>query len=86
MFVFYFVNFNHTSPYLFAGVGKTTVIKKVCEELKKKNLKIDGFFTEEVRSGRDRIGFDVVTMSGKRDILARARFISFVNLVIQSSL
>lgn len=41
-------------------------------------VKISGFYTEEVRGGRDggrgreaRIGFDVVTLSGERGRLAR---------------
>ncbi|XP_066553014.1 cancer-related nucleoside-triphosphatase isoform X2 [Amia ocellicauda] len=34
-------------------------------------IAIDGFYTEEVREGGRRIGFDVVTLSGKRGILSR---------------
>ncbi|KFM79386.1 Cancer-related nucleoside-triphosphatase-like protein, partial [Stegodyphus mimosarum] len=53
------------------GVGKTTVIKKSCELLKNKNVKYHGFFTEEVKRGRERVGFDVVTTEGNRSTLAR---------------
>ncbi|KAF8766732.1 cancer-related nucleoside-triphosphatase homolog [Argiope bruennichi] len=53
------------------GIGKTTAIRTVCELLKEKNVKFQGFFTEEVRNGRERIGFDIVTTSGKRGNLAR---------------
>lgn len=54
----------------------------MCEELTKKNLKIDGFFTEEVREGRERIGFDIVTLDGRREVLARTRLICFLVLVM----
>ncbi|XP_042302501.1 cancer-related nucleoside-triphosphatase [Sceloporus undulatus] len=53
------------------GIGKTTLIQKATEILKSSGLPIDGFYTEEVREGGRRIGFDVVTLSGKRGILSR---------------
>ncbi|XP_035227496.1 cancer-related nucleoside-triphosphatase homolog isoform X2 [Stegodyphus dumicola] len=52
-------------------VGKTTVIKKSCELLNSKSLKYHGFFTEEIKRGRERVGFDVVTTEGNRSTLAR---------------
>ncbi|GIX97985.1 cancer-related nucleoside-triphosphatase homolog [Caerostris extrusa] len=52
-------------------IGKTSVIRKACEILKEKNIEFQGFFTEEVKNGRERIGFDIVTTLGKRNILAR---------------
>ncbi|XP_004527079.2 uncharacterized protein LOC101462939 [Ceratitis capitata] len=54
------------------GVGKTTLVKKICDELRMSH-KVYGFITEEVRSEQafTRIGFDVVTLSGARCILAR---------------
>lgn len=55
------------------GVGKTTVIRKVLQLLPK-NLKVDGFFTEEVREGGERIGFQIVTLDGQRAWLARKGF------------
>ncbi|XP_071033999.1 cancer-related nucleoside-triphosphatase isoform X2 [Parasteatoda tepidariorum] len=54
------------------GVGKTTLIKKVCSKLKENDKHCEGFFTEEVRTGRERIGFDIVTLSEQRGNLARA--------------
>src|SRR4030042_3143717 len=51
------------------GIGKTTIIKKLCEKLPRESTQ--GFYTIEVRDGSERIGFDVVTLSGKRGILAR---------------
>ena len=56
------------------GVGKTTLVRKICEELiEKHKILCNGFYTEEVRdpTTRERIGFDVVTLNNKRGILAR---------------
>ncbi|NWQ90889.1 NTPCR triphosphatase, partial [Burhinus bistriatus] len=53
------------------GVGKTTLIQKVTQALKSSGVPIDGFYTEEVREGGRRTGFDVVTLSGKRGPLSR---------------
>ncbi|KAM8809024.1 cancer-related nucleoside-triphosphatase [Eudromia elegans] len=53
------------------GVGKTTLIQKATQALKSAGDSIDGFYTEEVREGGRRTGFDVVTLSGKRGPLSR---------------
>ncbi|KAG6932805.1 nucleoside-triphosphatase, cancer-related, partial [Chelydra serpentina] len=53
------------------GIGKTTLIQKATEALKSSGVPIDGFYTEEVREGGRRIGFDVVTLSGRRGTLSR---------------
>ncbi|PVD32322.1 hypothetical protein C0Q70_07755 [Pomacea canaliculata] len=53
------------------GVGKTTLVQKVCAALKENHILTQGFYTEEVRSGGRRTGFDVVTLSGNRGPLAR---------------
>ena len=53
------------------GVGKTTLIQFLANELGKDCA---GFYTEEVREGGKRVGFDVVTLSdseGGRGVLAR---------------
>uniref|UniRef100_A0A8C5ME80 Nucleoside-triphosphatase, cancer-related n=1 Tax=Leptobrachium leishanense TaxID=445787 RepID=A0A8C5ME80_9ANUR len=53
------------------GIGKTTLIQKASEVLTSSGISTEGFFTEEVRQGGRRIGFDVVTLSGKRGTLSR---------------
>ncbi|NXO00190.1 NTPCR triphosphatase, partial [Rhinopomastus cyanomelas] len=58
------------------GVGKTTLIQKVTQALKSSGVPIDGFYTEEVREGGRRTGFDVVTLSGKRGPLSRVSSVS----------
>jgi len=50
------------------GTGKTTLIKKIIGEL---NLDAGGFFTQEVREAGERIGFDILTLDGRRGMLAR---------------
>jgi len=53
------------------GCGKTTLIKGILKELK---IPAKGFFTEEMRKGGERIGFKIVTFSGKEGILAEKGF------------
>ncbi|MFN3420419.1 MAG: NTPase [Armatimonadota bacterium] len=55
------------------GVGKTTVIRKVLSLLPF-GLKFGGFFTEEVREGGERVGFQIVSTDGQRAWLARKGF------------
>ncbi|XP_048223744.1 cancer-related nucleoside-triphosphatase isoform X2 [Perognathus longimembris pacificus] len=53
------------------GVGKTTLIQKASRALQRSGVPVDGFYTEEVRQGGRRVGFDVVTLSGARGPLSR---------------
>ncbi|XP_057198321.1 cancer-related nucleoside-triphosphatase isoform X2 [Triplophysa rosa] len=53
------------------GVGKTTLVKKVCEAVVSAGVTINGFYTEEVRESGRRVGFDVVTVTGDRGRLSR---------------
>ncbi len=63
-----------------AGIGKTTLVRKVATDLQEKGISLQGFYTEEVRQhggggrggrGGPRIGFDVVSLDGQRGVLAR---------------
>uniref|UniRef100_A0A3P9NSH3 Nucleoside-triphosphatase, cancer-related n=1 Tax=Poecilia reticulata TaxID=8081 RepID=A0A3P9NSH3_POERE len=53
------------------GVGKTTLVQKACEALVSSGVGVEGFYTEEVREGGRRVGFDVVTLAGERGHLSR---------------
>lgn len=56
------------------GLGKTTVIIKLARELKND---VVGFYTEEIRKGSRRVGFELVSLaSGKRLPLAHVSFAS----------
>lgn len=59
--------------FLLAGVGKTTLVQKACEALVSSGAGVEGFYTEEVREGGRRVGFDVVTVTGVRGHLSRIR-------------
>jgi nucleoside-triphosphatase len=50
------------------GVGKTTLIKKLCEALKRFNPV--GFYTEEIREGGERKGFELISLNGRRGLLS----------------
>ncbi|XP_020216317.1 cancer-related nucleoside-triphosphatase homolog [Cajanus cajan] len=53
------------------GVGKTTLIMRVFESLKvNPSLKLQGFYTREVRRDGQRVGFEVVTLDGRTAPLA----------------
>ncbi|XP_042491572.1 cancer-related nucleoside-triphosphatase homolog [Macadamia integrifolia] len=54
------------------GIGKTTLVMRVLESLRtlNSNLKIQGFYTSEIRQGTERVGFEVVTLDGRRGPLA----------------
>ena len=50
------------------GVGKTTVLAAVARQLG--GRKLGGFLTEEIRPGRQRLGFDLVPFRGERRTMA----------------
>jgi nucleoside-triphosphatase len=55
------------------GSGKTTVITRLAELL---GGRAGGFYTAEIRQRGRREGFEIVTLSGKRAVLAHADFAS----------
>jgi nucleoside-triphosphatase len=50
------------------GLGKTTAIKRLAEELK--DLNPAGFYTAEIREGTVRQGFELVGLDGRRGLLS----------------
>lgn len=55
----------------YVGVGKTTIVQSICTSLKEKGITMAGFYTQELRRNRTRIGFDLVTLDGHQSPLAR---------------
>ncbi|CAD5335972.1 unnamed protein product [Arabidopsis thaliana] len=53
------------------GVGKTTLIMRVLDMMRvsNPNLKIQGFYTQEMRERGQRVGFQVVTLDGRTSYL-----------------
>jgi nucleoside-triphosphatase len=49
------------------GSGKTTLLRRVVARLERPSA---GFYTEEIRSGGVRQGFEIVTLDGRRGTLA----------------
>src|SRR3990170_3204199 len=49
------------------GCGKTTLIRETVRAL---GVSASGFYTEEVRAGGRRLGFDLITLDGRRACLA----------------
>ena len=49
------------------GIGKTTVIRTVLSGIK---IKAGGFYTQEMRRGGRRVGFDMKTLDGEKRVLA----------------
>uniref|UniRef100_A0A4W5KLT8 Uncharacterized protein n=1 Tax=Hucho hucho TaxID=62062 RepID=A0A4W5KLT8_9TELE len=51
-----------------SGVGKTTLVQKAYDDIVSSGVSVEGFYTQEIREGRRRVGFDVVTVTGQRVI------------------
>jgi nucleoside-triphosphatase len=54
------------------GCGKTTLVHRVVRELG--DLPFAGFYTEEIREGREQAGFALVSLDGERGVLSHVRF------------
>ncbi|MQL86561.1 hypothetical protein Taro_019088, partial [Colocasia esculenta] len=66
------------------GVGKTTLVMRVLESLRASHpdLRVRGFYTREVREGSQRVGFEVVTLDGRRGPLAVTSASRWVSAVL----
>ena len=53
------------------GCGKTTLIKRVVNNLSRR---AGGFYTEEIREGGVRVGFKLVTLAGREAVFAHVNF------------
>ena len=51
------------------GVGKTTVIQNILAEL---TVAAGGFFTQEIKTGKTRKGFELITLDGNQAVLAHS--------------
>jgi nucleoside-triphosphatase len=49
------------------GVGKTTMVNRVCEHYSKNGFRIEGFTTREVREGGARTGFMITDLSSGQE-------------------
>ncbi|RLF19731.1 MAG: nucleotide kinase [Thermoprotei archaeon] len=59
------------------GIGKTTVILRTVDLLKKHGFSVGGMITREIRQGRSRVGFEIIDiLTNRRGILAHIRFTS----------
>ena len=56
------------------GVGKTTLIKKLSDELGP--FHPVGFYTAEIRKGGQRLGFELISLDGKRSLLSHMEITS----------
>jgi nucleoside-triphosphatase len=62
------------------GAGKTTVVRRLVDLLKAKEVPVKGFLTEEIREGGRRVGFAIEDLAGNRSILAHIDFRSDVRV------
>ena len=53
------------------GCGKTTLVRRVVSELARL---AGGFFTQEIREDRGRVGFKIVTLDDKEGVFAHVNF------------
>ncbi|MCX7766043.1 MAG: NTPase [Candidatus Sumerlaeia bacterium] len=59
------------------GVGKSTLIVRIIEWLQEaKKTNFVGFYTRELRVNQQRTGFEIITTTGQREILAHIKFYS----------
>jgi nucleoside-triphosphatase len=54
------------------GCGKTTVVRRVIEQLG--DLRLAGFYTQEIRQQGRRVGFEAISLGGRSATLAHVDF------------
>jgi len=54
------------------GCGKTTLVRRVVNEFG--DISVTGFYTEEIREGRERVGFTLVGLDGRKSVLSHEQF------------
>lgn len=53
------------------GVGKTTIVQRAVELLRRRGFKAGGLYSPEIRTGGERLGFEIVDLAtGERGTLA----------------
>ncbi|XP_071524354.1 cancer-related nucleoside-triphosphatase homolog isoform X2 [Panulirus ornatus] len=67
------VNYRHVALTGPPGIGKTTLVQKIVSKLQETELPCQGFYTQEVRQGGRRVGFNVITLDGKTGVLAKVK-------------
>lgn len=54
-----------------SGIGKTTIVTRVAQELKERGVRVGGIISKEVRTSNVRTGFEFVDLAtNDRNILA----------------
>lgn len=53
------------------GCGKTTVVLRLAERLG--DLRLAGFYTQEIRERGQRVGFEAISLSGRKALLAHVQ-------------
>ncbi len=53
--------------------GKTTLLKKIYEELLKRGFKMRGFYTGEIKEENKRVGFFIENLEGKKKVFAHQK-------------
>jgi nucleoside-triphosphatase THEP1 len=61
------------------GVGKWSVFNKSIQDFKKNDVAIAGFLTRPIKSGDEKIGFELQSLKGARQIFAHKDFQSQVS-------
>jgi len=56
------------------GSGKTTVVRRTIDLLRARGAPVFGFWTGEIRQAGGRVGFDIESASGAREIMAHMDF------------